>query len=175
MYKNYLSIIIGKVISLLFKMTGRINNLPLYVHFHNANYKYENLLDIVLLNYRSLHQYLSLASLLYVFEFLFFFNLHFFKTVSQIFIFHFICWFSSSSSARCCFNSPNCLYKCPICSSILETDAKISFFSTSTHLINLWFDSKRPLYSLTHLTYILLSVPCLLVPLELIFLKYLIR
>ena len=108
-------------------MTGRINNLPLYVHFHNADYKYENLLDIVLLNYHSPHQYLSLASLLYVFEFLFFFNLHFFKTVSQIFIFHFICWFSSNNSARCCFNSPNCLYKCPICSSILETDAKISF------------------------------------------------
>ena len=156
-------------------MKDRTNNLPLYVHFHNVDCKYENLLDIVSLNCHSLHQYLFSALLLYVFEFLFFFILHFFKTVSQIVIFHFICWFSSNNSARCCFNSPNCLYKCPICSSILETDSKISFFSTSTHLINLWFDSKRPLYSLTHLTYILLSVPCLLVPLELIFLKYLIR
>ena len=108
-------------------MTDRINNLPLYVHFHNVDCKYENLLDTVSLNCHSLHQYLFSASLLYVFEFLFFFILHFFKTVSQIVIFHFICWFSSNNSARCCFNSPNCLYKCPICSSILETDSKISF------------------------------------------------
>ena len=126
MYKNYLSIIIGKVIS-LFKMTGRINNLPLYVHFHNADYKYENLLDIVLLNYRSLHQYLSSASLLYVFEFLFSLICTSSKRCRKFSFSIFICWFSSSNSARCCFNSPNCLYKCPICSSILETDAKISF------------------------------------------------
>ena len=155
-------------------MTGRINNLPLYVHFHNADYKYENLLDIVLLNYRSLHQYLSSASLLYVFEFLF----------------SLIC----TSSKRCRKFSFSILYVGflpvtlqdvvlilpTVCINVnllfhTRNRCKNIFFSTSTHLINLWFDSKRPLYSLTHLTYILLSVPCLLVPLELIFLKYLIR